>query len=499
MDVNKTDVLLDVRNLNIIFDSSRGVTHAVKDISFRMERGEIMGLVGESGSGKSATSLAIMGLLPGTASYSGEVLFDGRDFAKMSFDELRSFKGDEVSMIFQEPMVSLNPLIRVGRQVEEMLSLHANEAGHKNEKKLTGAQRKEKVIEMFREVDLPEPEITYKKYPHELSGGQQQRVMIAMALICRPQLLIADEPTTALDADVQDDILELLKSINKKYGTSILFVSHDLSVIRKLCSKVLVMYHGEIVERGSVEEIFESPKDPYTQKLVDAVSDEHKETVVIDTENVLEVKNLTAYYEVKSQKLGRKPAKKVVVKDLSFSVKRGEILGMVGASGSGKSTVSRAILGLHKTMTGEVIMNEPHPQMVFQDSASCLNPAKRIEWILEEPLRNMTDMTKEQRREKVREMMAKVELPEEYLKSYPRQLSGGQKQRVNIALALISGSKFIIADEPVSALDVTIQEQILKLLLSLQKEFDLSMLFISHDINVINRICDRVIYLEPAH
>ena len=488
--------LLDIRKLNVIFDSSRGVTHAVKDVSFTMEEGEILGIVGESGSGKSATSLAIMGLLPGTASYYGELLFDGHDFVKMSFEELRTFKGDEVSMIFQEPMVSLNPLMRVGKQVEEMFLLHRTEEGHEEEAKMTKAERKARVLEMFELVELPEPEVTYRKYPHELSGGQQQRVMIAMAMICKPQLLIADEPTTALDADVQDQIIDLLKEMNRRLGTAIIFVSHDLSVIRKLCQNVLVMYHGEIVERGSVKEIFEDPKDDYTKKLIAAISDERKVVEPNDSEDMLTVKDLCAWYEIPGKKIGEKPAKKMIVENLNFNVKEGEILGMVGESGSGKSTVSRSILGLHKWKSGEIICKEKNPQMVFQDSAACLNPVKKIEWILEEPLRNMTDMTKEERRAKVREMLARVELGEEYLNRYPRQLSGGQKQRVNIALALISGSRFIIADEPVSALDVTIQEQILNLLLSLQKEFNLSVLFISHDINVINRICDRVIYLK---
>lgn len=488
--------LLDVRKLNVIFDSSRGVTHAVKDVSFTMEEGEILGIVGESGSGKSATSLAIMGLLPSTASYYGELLFDGHDFVKMSFDELRTFKGDEVSMIFQEPMVSLNPLMRVGKQVEEMFLLHRTEEGHEYEANMTKAERKAKVLEMFELVELPEPEVTYRKYPHELSGGQQQRVMIAMALICNPQLLIADEPTTALDADVQDQIIDLLKEMNRKLGTAIIFVSHDLSVIRKLCTNVLVMYHGEIVERGTVEEIFEDPQDDYTKKLIAAISDERKVVEPNEEDDMLVVKDLCAWYEIPGKKIGEKPSKKMIVENLSFNVKEGEILGMVGESGSGKSTVSRAILGLHKWKSGEIIMKEKNPQMVFQDSAACLNPVKKIEWILEEPLRNMTDLSPRERKEKVREMLAKVELGEEYLRRYPRQLSGGQKQRVNIALALISGSRFIIADEPVSALDVTIQEQILNLLLSLQKEFHLSVLFISHDINVINRICDRVIYLK---
>lgn len=488
--------LLEVKNLNVIFDSRRGVTHAVKDVSFCMEKGEILGIVGESGSGKSATSLAIMGLLPSTASYSGQLLMDGHDFVKMSFEELRHFKGDEVSMIFQEPMAYLNPLIRVGKQVEEMLTLHVHEEEHKNDPKLSRAERKKKVLEMFELVELPEPEVTYKKYPHELSGGQQQRVMIAMALICDPQLLIADEPTTALDREVQDQIIELLKDINKKIGTAIIFVSHDLSVIRKLCQKVLVMYHGEIVERGTVQEIFDAPKNPYTQKLIAAISDERKYVLPNLEDAILQVKDLTTYYNVKSERFGARPYKKIITKGLSFDIKKGEILGLVGESGSGKSTLSRAILGLHKEIEGEIILHADNPQMVFQDSSACLNPVKKIGWILEEPLKNMTKLSPAERKARVLEMMKKVELGEEYLKAYPRQLSGGQKQRVNIALALISGSKFIILDEPVSALDVTIQEQILQLLLALQKEFDLSMLFISHDINVINRICDRVVYLR---
>lgn len=489
-------MLLDVRNLNVIFDSARGVTHAVKDVSFTMNTGEILGLVGESGSGKSATSLSVMGLLPSTASYSGELLFDGHDFVTMPYEELRTYKGDEVSMVFQEPMTSLNPLMRIGKQVDEMLTLHIKDPEHSKEPVLTKEQRKAKILEMFELVELPEPEVTYKKYPHELSGGQLQRVMIAMALICEPKLLIADEPTTALDADVQDQIIDLLRAINKKKGTAILFVSHDLALVRRLCENVIVMYHGEIVERGRVEDIFEHPQNDYTKKLVAATVEDKKESPSGDHNNILEVKHLHAYYTVKSDRLGVKPWQKVIIDDLSFEVREGEILGMVGASGSGKSTVSRSILGLHKDCTGEIIMNEPNPQMIFQDSASCLNPARKIGWIMEEPLRNLTDLTKEERRAKVKEMLAKVELPEEFMDRYPAQLSGGQKQRINIALALISGSKFVIADEPVSALDATTREQILDLLCSLQKEFELSMLFISHDANVIHRICDRVIVLD---
>ena len=481
-------MLLEVKDLKVEFNNKTGKTEAVKGISFDLDEGEILGLVGESGSGKSTAALCLMGLLPGSASYSGSVVFEGEELIDADFEALRKIKGSRISMVFQEALSSLNPLVRVGKQVEEMLKLHPDP-----EKPLSKEERRAKVLEMFSFVDLPDPGEIYKKYPHELSGGMQQRVMIAMALICGPKLLIADEPTTALDAKVQDQILDLIKDINKKTGTSIIFVSHDLRVIRRLCSRVIVMYEGEIIERGSVSEIFENPRQDYTKKLIAAISDEKKDADQFTADTVLEVRDLSVFYKIKSQKTGRKAEEKYVCRNMDFEVHKGEILGLVGKSGIGKSSVSRAILGLHKDYTGEIILKEENPQMVFQDSASSLNPARKVGWILEEPLKNMTKLSKQQRKEKVEEMLKLVELPEDYAKRYPRQLSGGQKQRVNIALALISGSKFIIADEPVSALDVTIQEQILNLLLKLQKELGLSMVFISHDINVVNRICDRVI------
>ena len=481
-------MLLEVKDLKVEFNNRSGRTEAVKDISFDLDEGEILGLVGESGSGKSTAALCLMGLLPGSASCSGSVVFEGEELISADFDKLRRIKGSRISMIFQEALSSLNPLVRVGKQVEEMLKLHPDP-----ENPLSKEQRKKKVLEMFSFVDLPDPEDIYKKFPHELSGGMQQRVMIAMALICSPKLLIADEPTTALDAKVQDQILDLLKNINEKTKTAIIFVSHDLRVIRRLCSGVMVMYEGRIIERGSVEEIFENPKEDYTKKLIAAISDERKPETEFDASSVLTVRNLSVFYKVKSDKMGEKAVYKYVCKNMSFEVKKGEILGLVGKSGIGKSSISRAILGLHKDYTGEIILREENPQMIFQDSASSLNPARKVGWILEEPLKNMTSLSSAERKKKVYEMLGRVELPEDYADRYPRQLSGGQKQRVNIALALISGSKFIIADEPVSALDVTIQEQILELLLKLQKELGLSMIFISHDISVVNRICDRVI------
>ena len=481
-------MLLEVKDLKVEFNNKAGKTEAVKGISFDLNEGEILGIVGESGSGKSTAALCLMGLLPGSASYSGSVVFEGEELIDADFEALRKIKGSRISMIFQETLSSLNPLVRVGKQVEEMLKLHPDP-----EKPLSKEERRAKVLEMFAFVDLPDPEDIYRKYPHELSGGMQQRVMIAMALICGPRLLIADEPTTALDAKVQDQILDLIKDINKKTGTSIIFVSHDLRVIERLCSRVMVMYEGRIIERGSIEEIFKNPRQDYTKKLIAAISDERKPETEFDTSSVLTVRDLSVFYKIKSDKMGGKAMHRYVCKNMSFEVKQGEILGLVGKSGIGKSSISRAILGLHKDYTGDIILKEENPQMIFQDSASSLNPARKVGWILEEPLKNMTKLSKQERKEKVDEMLKLVELPPEYAKRYPRQLSGGQKQRINIALALISGSKFIIADEPVSALDVTIQEQILNLLLKLQKELGLSMIFISHDISVVNRICDRVI------
>ena len=511
-------MLLEVKDLKVEYRTEERTSYAVKGVSFNMERGEILGIVGESGSGKSTLGLAMMALLPSYAHYTGQVIFQGKDLVPMSFEELRRLKGDELSVVFQEPMSSLNPLIRVGKQVEEMLTLHAydkDKVAAGEVKLITKEERKAKVLEMFEAVELPEPERVYKKYPHELSGGQQQRVMIAMALMCEPDLLIADEPTTALDAEVQDQVLDLLKKINETRGTSIILVSHDLRVIRRVCHRTLVMFKGEIVEQGTVEEIFEHPKDPYTQSLIAAITDQRKGGKEIVTDPALEVKDLTVFYTQKSNKLGEKARKKIICENMSFDVKKGEILGMVGKSGSGKSTVSRAILGLHKDYTGEIIHHTKRPQMIFQDSAGSLNPSKKIGWILEEPLRNQAKYWKQQkqknpdlditkyilspaeRKQRVRDMLQKVELdPDKYMNRYPGQLSGGQKQRVNIALALMSGSKFVIADEPVSALDVSIQEQILKLLLGLQKDLNLSMLFISHDQNVVARVCDRVIYME---
>lgn len=509
-------MLLKVDNLKVEYHTADKISYAVKGVSFTMEKGEIMGIVGESGSGKSTLGLALMMQLPQTARFTGSVLFKDKDIVPMTFDELRQIKGNEISTVFQEPMTSLNPLVKVGKQVDEILRIH--------DKTLSKEVRMDKVIRMFRNVELQDPEELYYKYPHELSGGMQQRVMIAMALMNHPDLLIADEPTTALDADVQTQILELLKSINERYGTSIILISHDLRVVRQLCRKTLVMYNGEIVEDGDVEQIFENPQHEYTRKLINAMTEGRKKSEAPDEETMLAVNDLSLFYKIKSDRLGQKPSRKYICKHMNFTIQKGEIVGLVGPSGSGKSSISRAILGLHKDYDGEIILKEKHPQMVFQDSASSLNPGRKIGWILEEPLKNLESpelvehvrklsrvsellpsdkrgklredrLSRAERKAIVKDMLKRVELPEDFAQRYPDELSGGQKQRVNIALALIGGSGFIIADEPVSALDVTIQGQILTLLLQLQKDLDLSMLFISHDKAVVDRVCDKVVQL----
>ena len=475
--------MLKVENLTIKFESDI----KVNSISFNIEEGEILGIVGESGSGKTMTALSIAGLLPKRADLTGSIEFCNKDLTKLSDKERRHFKGKEIGMVFQEPMTSLNPLIKIGKQLEEMLTLHFN---------YSKEERIKRIEEALITVELPDPKDLSNKYPHELSGGMQQRVMIAMALLGEPRLIIADEPTTALDANIQSQILKLLLKINKEKTTSFLFISHDLNVINEVCDRVIVMCDGDSVETGLTNEVFSNPKHPYTKKLISSIVKDTKQVEENHNENILELKNLSVYYLEKSQKLFGKKKKSVVIENLNANIKRGEIVGIVGRSGIGKTSLCKAILGLHKNYTGEITHYSKMPQMVFQDAYSSLNPAKRIGWILGEPLRLQKELSVKERKNRVLDVLEKVGLTQKYISRYPNELSGGQRQRVSIALALMLKSKFIIADEPVSALDVTMQSQILDLLLHLQKEFDLSILFISHDKKVVNKICDRIIELK---
>lgn len=475
--------MLKVENLSIRFNDNLSDEDAVKGISFEIKAGEIMAIVGESGSGKSMTALSIIGLLKKHAEIQGSIRLEGTDLLALDKKRRHACMGDEIAMIFQEPMTSLNPVMRVGKQVDEILRLHPD---CMEEGKCSKTDRKRRVLEIFAKVDLPDPEEIYYKYPHELSGGMRQRIMIAMATVCRPKLLIADEPTTALDVQTQEQILKLLKKINKESNISILMISHDLNVVANLAERIIVMNRGEIVEQGETKQVLQAPEHEYTKKLLASVPKGKKASSDISEEVVIAAQDLSIYYQE-----GRK--RHFVINHLNFEIRKGEILGLVGRSGLGKTTISKTILGIHHNYTGSYVNRARHSQMIFQDPFSSLNPAKTIGWILEEPLRVRTNMDSAGRRKKVMEMLGKVGLSEEYYRRKPNELSGGQRQRVSIALAIIGGADFIIADEPVSALDVTIQAQILELLLQLQKEFGLSMLFISHDIHVIEKMCDRVL------
>ena len=486
--MNKKPDLLSIQDLSISFGEKKK-KEVVHNISFTIGQGEILGVVGESGSGKSVTALSILRLLADGGELSGSIWFDGMDLTKLTEEEMIKIRGDEISMVFQEPMTSLNPVLTVGVQIEEMLLLHT---------KKSKEERKTSVYEMMREVGLKNPELLYTKYPHQLSGGMRQRIMIAMAMICKPRLLIADEPTTALDVTIQAKILDLLKELNQKHGTTILFISHDLTVVRNLCDRLIVMYDGRIVETGESREIFDSPKEEYTKKLLAAAEMVHDTSLAPDfidaskVNRILEIKDLKVYYTESDKKLFQKRQRKEVVKGVSLEVLEGESVGIVGESGCGKSTLAKAITGLVNDVKGQISLREEKPQMVFQDPYGSLNPSKRIGWLLEEPLKLQKTLSKREREQRVEEILQKVNLPIEYKKRYPKDLSGGQRQRVAIARAMILHPKFVVLDEPVSALDVTVQAQVLQLLKDLKEEFQLSYLFISHDMGVVHSMCDRV-------
>ncbi len=488
--------LLELDGVSVGFPMRRrGMSVVTRGVSFRVGRGEALGIVGESGSGKSVSMLASLGLLGnGGRVVEGSIRFrpeEGRilELSSMTEKELCAVRGDEISMIFQEPMTSLNPVMTIGAQVEEMLVLHDD--GPKE-------TRRERVLAMLGEAGLSGTEDLYGKYPHELSGGMRQRVMIAMAMLLRPRLLIADEPTTALDVTIQAKILALLKKFQEEYGTAIILISHDLGVIRSVCSRAVVMCEGRVVEQGRVEELFEHPQEEYTKRLLAAALGKGsvlRREGVTGGKNTAAVRNYSVFYEERGKKLFAAREKRAVVKGVSFEVHEGEIVGIVGESGCGKSTLAKAMAGLNPLTSGELELACSRPQMVFQDPYGSLNPSKTIGWLLTEPLRLGRIGTREERRGRACEMLRRVGLEDSYYDRYPNTLSGGQRQRVAIAMALMLRQKLILLDEPVSALDVTVQEQILILLVGLQKEFGLSYLFISHDMNVIHRLCDRVLVM----
>lgn len=498
--------IAEFKNLTIGFQEGRDFHTAVDHLSFEIMEGEILGVVGESGSGKSMSALALTGLLPKDAVVSeGEICFQGDNILAMNHEALRKLQGDKIAMVFQEPMTSLNPVMTIEKQVGESLFLHTE---------LSAGEIHERVVESLLSVGLLNAAELCDKYPHELSGGMRQRVMIALAMINEPDLLIADEPTTALDVIVQAQILRLLKKIHQEKHTSILFISHDLNVIKEVCDRVVVMHRGVIVEQGSTLDVLHHPVHAYTKRLVASIPDAGDRSC--SEKKLLSIEHLNVYYEIRSSAFWKKKTKKHVIQDVSFHAYDGEILGIVGESGCGKSTLCKAILGLNENYSGKIEMpQDVHPQMVFQDPFSSLNPAKKIGWILEEPLklRGMKDST--ERKQLVADMLTDIGLDPSYAARKARELSGGQRQRISIGMALLMDSRLIIADEPVSALDVTVQSQILNLLLKVQKEKKMTMLFITHDLNIVHRICRRVaviylgeivemgdveeIYNHPAH
>jgi len=478
--------ILDVKNLNISFDKFS----AVKNANFFIESGKISAIVGESGSGKSVSCLSLLGLL-NRASIKGSAIFQNRDLLKLSEEELIKVRGKEISFIFQDPLTYLNPLIKVGKQISEVLIIHKICTSKKDAKKET-----EKLLEQVH-IDTSK----YNSYPHQLSGGQRQRVMIAMAIACKPKLLIADEPTTALDINVQKEIINLLKELKDKMKLSILLVSHDLNLVKDFADYIFVMQNGEVVESGN-KNIFNSPKNAYTKKLIDSTNVENSSSVLSKSDNILEVKNISVSYD----------KNKKILDNISFSVKCGDIIGIIGESGSGKTTLANALLRLIPIDSGQIIFENQDIsklsekelrksfrrdfQIIFQDPFSSLSPRMNIESILEEPLKIHNLGNKKQRKEKILDILREVSLPKNILSKYPHEFSGGQRQRIAIARALLLNPKLIILDEPTSSLDVCIQSEILELLLKVQKSHKMTYIFISHDINLIKKIVNFILTIS---
>lgn len=532
-----SDILLQIRKLQVRFLYDGEYRSVVRDVDLDVYRGHTLGIVGESGSGKSVSSMSVMGLLP-QAPYcqvDGEALFypgDGGaavDLLSLSDDQKRTFRGKHLSMIFQEPMTSLNPVQRCGDQVVEMLRQHES---------VSAQEARQRVLDLFQEVLLPRPEKIFSSYPHEISGGQKQRVMIAMALVCHPDLLIADEPTTALDVTVQKTIVDLLRSLQAKYNIGIIFISHDLGVVSQIADEVAVMYHGQVVERGAAAQVLHHPQHRYTQGLLacrppldsrpahlptvsefmdgeiarSLSSETPTAPVVQQNEPLLTVRDLQVTYDLKRNIFG-KPLQQIhAVDGISFDIYQGETLGLVGESGCGKSTLGRAILQLIEKADGKVVFKgksldslsrrdsklmRRQIQIVFQDPYSSLNPRVTIGEAILEPLRSHKMYENDaQRKLRVLELMEKVGLPADSFSRYPHEFSGGQRQRVCIARALILQPQLVICDESVSALDVSVQAQVLNLLNDLKSQFGYTYLFITHDLSVVKFLSDRIMVME---
>ncbi|NSY99903.1 ABC transporter ATP-binding protein [Agrobacterium tumefaciens] len=498
--------IIDARNIAVTFKVEHGTVEAVKGISFQLYRGETIAIVGESGSGKSVTARTIMGLLTKRASVakSATVRFNGDDILKFSSRQRRALRGNRISMIFQEPMSSLNPIYTIGSQIVEAIRVHS---------KLSRKEAEARALDLLRQVQIPEPEARLKQYPHQLSGGQRQRVMIAMALSNDPDVLIADEPTTALDVTVQAQILNLIRDLQKKRGMAVVLITHDLTIVKQFSDYVYVMQHGEMREHNNTENLFEAPQHPYTKKLL--ASEPHgtakplpENSGVLLTANGVRVSFMMRYGGLFKPEL----KELIAVDSLGLTLNRHETLGLVGESGSGKTTFGQSLLRLNEPVAGEVIFDgervdgrcraEMRPlrsrmQIVFQDPFASLNPRMTIGQIIEEGLIiNGLGKTKAERLDRVRDALEAAGMPGNILSRFPHEFSGGQRQRIAIARAVALEPEFILLDEPTSALDLSVQAQIIDLLRKLQDERGLSYLFISHDLKVVRALCHRVIVMQ---
>lgn len=527
--------MLKVENLSIAFQKEKVFTNVIHDISYEVGANEIVGIVGESGSGKSVSSLAILGLLPKNISKitSGSIEFLGEDITQLSEKKYQQLRGKTISMIFQEPMSSLNPSMKCGPQVLEILLQHTS---------LSKSEAKQEVLSLFEKVKLPNPESVYKKYPHQISGGQKQRVMIAMAIACKPKLLIADEPTTALDVTVQKEIIKLLKSLQQETEMSIIFISHDLALVSEIADKVVVMYQGAIVEKGNAHAIFHHSQHNYTKALLasrpsldirlkklptianflnqtsestveTAAERAQKHAILYAKTPLLEVKNVSKEYITATAIFGNNPTFKAV-DDVSFKVFEGETVGLVGESGCGKSTLGNAILQLDKATAGQILYKgtditqlkskeirklRKEIQLIFQDPYASLNPRISVGNAILEPMKvHKIGANDAERKQKVMALLERVGLDASHYNRYPHEFSGGQRQRIGIARTIALEPKLIICDESVSALDISVQAQVLNLLNELKEKFQFTYIFISHDLSVVKYMSDQLIVMNKG-
>ena len=505
-DGRKESPIIDARNIGVNFKVEHGTVEAVKDISFQLYRGETIAIVGESGSGKSVTARTVMGLLSKRAVISprSSVEYDGANILKFSEKARRRLRGDRISMIFQEPMSSLNPIYTIGSQIVEAIRVH---------RKMSRRQADAKALELLKQVQIPDPEARLRQYPHQLSGGQRQRVMIAMALANDPDVLIADEPTTALDVTVQAQILNLIRNLQTELRMAVILITHDLTVVRKFSDYVYVMQHGEMREHNITEQLFANPQHPYTKHLLASEPRGQANPLPEGSDIILDARGVRVSFMLRHGGFFRPELRELVAVDsLNLTLRRHETLGLVGESGSGKTTFGQAILRLSDTDNGEIYFDrqpihgksraEMRPlrsrmQVVFQDPFSSLNPRMTIGQIIEEGLVvNKLGATKGERLDRVREALVSAGMPGNILSRFPHEFSGGQRQRIAIARAIALEPEFILLDEPTSALDLSVQAQIIELLRKLQDERGLSYLFISHDLKVVRALCHRVIVMQ---